>query len=929
VAAVRDGRGRRVAGDTGSAVKLLPDGWRRLLRVWRRSPTRDVDAELAFHFDERIAELVAGGMAANEARRVAAGEFGDVEAVRTDLVNIDTRTARHRDLREHWDGVIQDFGFVLRSLRRAPGFLTMVSLTLALGIGVNAAIFSLLDRLFLSPPPGIAHSNDVRRIYRVNPPEASAKARRAGVMVPAGPTTQSFFDYPQVEELQAVRPPGTVIAGYSWDNFIVGRGADAVSVSGTYVLGDYFGVLGVHPELGRFFSAAETRIDAADQVAIIGEHLWQAQFSGRRGVVGQPIDLNGHRYTIIGVVAGLFHGTDNDASDVWVPMGAMRWQNDGDPSWYRPKGGGRTLIIRLFALIQGPRQANAMEQAATGAFRYDAFRPDSLASARLGSLIEASWPDADDRNVTVATRLAGLSIIILLIACANVANLLLARGLRRRREIAVRLALGLSRRRLIRLLLAESVTVAAIGSVIALGVALWAGTALRHVLLPNVNWVDAPLNLHVLLFTVLLAMCVGIGAGIVPALQASRPDLAVSLKAGARDGVYRRSRVRTTLLVVQSALSVVLLASAGVFLRSLHSVETENIGYTADRIVYGSIRLDPNQKALAADIPVRLGALAERLRHLPGVDGVALAGNTPMRGTSFIKVTLPGSDSLPHVAARGPFVSFISPDFFSVVGMLVLGGRQFTADDRADDELTVVVNQTMARSLWPGQAALGECLVLDGHAGRCSRVIGVVSDARQQRIVEPPVMQFYLPLAPSRAGVVALRSAPGRAAIVAEEVKREMRSAVGVLGQPVVQRMTDNLADELRPWRTGAALFSVAGLLALLVAAVGVYSTISYTFSQRTHEIGVRMALGAGTLPMLRLVVLSGVRVVVAGIAIGVVLAWAAGALVQSMLYKTSAHDIKVMATASVTLLLVAIVACLVPAWRALRVDPAIALRAD
>ena len=872
-------------------------------------------------------------MSTDEARSAVRREFGDVEAVRSGLVIIDRRIVRRRDFRDRWDRAVQDFGSVVRSLRRAPGFLTMVSITLALGIGVNVAIFSLLDRLFFSPPPGIAHAGNVRRIYRINPPAEGLRMRRAGLQVPVGPTAQSFFDYPQIEELQTARPPGVVVAGYSWDTFIVGRGADAVTVSGTYVLGDYFGVLGVRPQLGRLFAAGETQIDAFDQVAIISEHLWNAQFSSRPDVVGQPINLNGHRYTIVGVVAGSFHGTDNDASDVWLPMGTERWENDGDPMWYRPKGGGRTFIIRLIAQVSTPREAIALEQAATGAFRTDAFRPDSLASARLGALIEPSLPDGDDKNVTIATRLGGMSMILLLIACANVANLLLARGMRRRREIAIRLALGMSRRRLIGLLLSESVTVATIGSVIALGVALWAGVALRHVLLPTVNWADAPINGHVLLFAVLLAACTGIGAGIAPALQVSRPDLTTSLKASARDGTYRRSRLRTALVVVQSALSVVLLAGAGVFLRSLHSVETEDIGYSADRIVYGSIQLDPELKPLATEVPARLAEVADRLRQLPGVEGVALVANAPMRGISFTKVTLPGADSLPHVGTSGPFSSHVSPDFFSVVGMRILRGRSFTAADQSQDARSVIVNQTMARLIWPGQDALGQCVVLNDRRGTCTEVVGIVTDAHYGGIIETAAMQFYLPLPQAQghpvAHVIALRTTPGLAGVVAERAKREMRIALGSLGQPVVRRMTENLAAELRPWRTGATLFSIAGLLALLVAAVGIYSTISCTFSQRTHEIGVRIALGAGAASVLRLVVFAGVRVVVSGIVVGTALAWAAGTLVQSMLYKTSAHDITVLAAASATLLVVAIAACLVPAWRALRVDPASALRAE
>lgn len=909
-------------------MRFLPEGWRRALRVWRRGPAHEVDAELQFHFEERIAELVSLGVAANEAREQAMREFGDVKAVRERLVAIDERVAMRRGRAEQWEWVAQDLGYVFRSLRRAPAFVITVSLTLALGLGANAAVFSLLDRLFLQAPPGIADPARVHRIYRVEPASMSRRSH-AETPPPNSIDISTRFSHDDFAALTIAVPSGTRLAGYTTERKKLGRGDDAVPINVQYVVADFFGLLKVPAAKGRVFQGEEQHIQSPTPVLVISDAIWHSRFGARADIVGQHADINYHDYTIVGVAPPGFGGPDNDAADVWAPMNMAGNPRDG-PDWYTNRGTAWILVLAT----AGNGGLPSLEHAATLAIRASTtFLPDSLATGRIVPLIDASRGGRDDKEVTIATRLAGVAAIILLIACANVANLFLARGMRRRREIAMRLALGVSRRRLIGLLVLESVVVSVLGAGVAFIVAIWGAAALREQVLPGVHWVGVGVDLRVLGFTMLLALVTGVLTGLVPALRSSRPDLAETLKGSARDGAFQRSRLRTSLLIAQSALSVVLLAGAGLFIRSLHGIEREDIGYDADRIVFAQVSVDPDHGDRASEITRRLPAVAEQLRSLAGVERTGLSAMIPMRGLSWLKLFRPNGDTMPRPSVEGPFTSRVSPGFFATMGIRLVAGRGLQPSDRASDGRAMVVNETMARTYWPGKSAVGECLVVQKPGNPCTTIVGVVSNAHFDGIVEKPSMQLYLPLPDTGrywgASVIAVRASPGRARQLINMIRQRLRPEFSGWAEVDVHPMMDDLASELRPWRTGATLFSAAGLLALLVAIVGIYSTISYTFSQRTHEIGVRIALGAQASRVAALVIGDGVRVVLVGVIIGVALSLAGARLVEAMLYKTSARDPLVLAGVSIALLGVAAFACLVPAWRALRVDPATALRAD
>ncbi|HVB37003.1 MAG TPA: ABC transporter permease, partial [Vicinamibacterales bacterium] len=765
----------------------MTSGWRRWLRIWRRSAAADVDAELRFHLDERTEELVAAGLTWSAARSQAEAEFGDLEAARAQLGEIDRRIAERQRRAEWWETIAQDLRHTLRGLARSPGFTVMVVVTLALGIGANAAVFSLLNRLFLAPPAGVTHPEDVRRVSLTeHSPNRPA------------PYTRSAFNYPEFRSVAAALPSSVHVAGAVPREERIGRSADAPRREVNFTVGDYFGVLGLRPAIGRFFSGAETGIAGRTAVAVISHQMWRAQFAGTQAVLGQPLDLGPHRYTIVGVAPKGFAGDGLDAVDVWVPFNTLDSWASPTPDYYDQTG---TMMIRMLAHTPSPAAVSALQTDATRAFRTSRRVGDSLATASVTPLRGAAGPEFYERQLAIAERLAGVAAIILLIACANVANLMLARAASRRRETAVRLALGVSRRRLVGQLLSESVVVAGVAGLAAVLTVVWGAAALRELILPNVQWGGGALNLRVGLFAAIVSLGAGIAAGIVPAIQGSRPDITNFLKSDARSGRRVRSRTRTTLVVVQAALSLVLLAGAGLFIQSLRDVESIHLGYDAPRLLFASAGAE-DDPSRAREITARLPALADRIGLVPGVERVALTGVAPMRGFSTMDVFLPGRDSVPRVGRfGGPLVAFGSAGFFSTLGIRVLAGRGFTEADRAGAAQVVVVNRTLAQAYWPGESAVGKCLIINKRTDPCRRVVGVVVDAHMLGVVEDPIGVYYVPLAQAPhgwtdPGTIVVRAAPGERAAVRVSVLHDLRNALGPQAVVTVRSMDDIVGPE-------------------------------------------------------------------------------------------------------------------------------------
>jgi predicted permease len=533
-------------------------------------------------------------------------------------------------------------------------------------------------------------------------------------------------------------------------------------------------------------------------------------------------------------------------------------------------------------------------------------------------------------SATIATLLGAMSLIVLLIACANVANLLLARGIRRRREMAVRLALGVTRRRLIEQLLTESVLLAALGGVAAIVVAHWGGVLVRRLLLGDLALTSSVLDLRVLAFTAVVALLVGVLTGLIPALQASRAEVFSTISAGGNRGGARRTRAQSALLAVQAALSLVLLIGAGLFGRSLLAVNAQRMGVDVDRVFIGSMNLRSIGRPASEADAVFTRAL-ERVQGAPGIASAAIAATVPF-GPSFGRdVGVMGRDSVRHYTSM---YNVVTPDYFRTLGASLLRGRDFADVDRESAPRVVIVNEMLARRAWGNENALGRCVRVGNDSLPCATVIGVVENVRRQSIFEDSTNFVYLPLAQARSWINArfiVARAAGDPAIVAETVRHAMQTAAPQLpfadvrlvkNQPVVRH-------ETLPFRLGAVMLGVFGALALLLAAVGVYGVISYDVGQRTREIGVRMALGARAADVASLVMRDGLRLVAIGGVIGTAIALAAGRLVTPLLYETSPRDPAVLAGVALLLLVVATLACLVPARRAMRVDINTAIREE
>ena len=895
-------------------------GWRRLTRIWRSDTGAHIDEELRFHFEQKMAEFEALGLTTEEARVRADEEFGDVQQVRESLHEIDGRVAKKQQRAEWWEGVSQDLRFALRSLRRSPVFTVTVVVTLALGLGANASVFSLLDQLYVRAPAGVTAANDVHRLYQT--------AINRGE-----PYVRNHFSYVEIRALHGVAPTGVRVAAYATEKLRLGHFSDGVEIGANYVEDDYFGVAGIRAMLGRTITVDEARAAGLDAVAVISYRLWQREFQGDSGVIGRSIDLGSHRHVIVGVAAKQFRGLDMSAVDIWLPINTIRVWKDRKPDWYEDGN-----FNGLSAVFRATDPAIAVFNArATLELRKPGIRliKDSLSTTKPGSIIVARGESTNlGKELKISTRLAGVSLMILLIACANVINLLLARAVARQREIAVRLALGVSRRRLLSQLMLESVVLAALSAGVALGVALVGTTTLRKLLLPDIQWGSGAVDHRAVVFTVGLALLAGLVTGLVPALQSSRPSLSNRLKSSVRDGGQRRSALRSSLLIAQAALSVVLIVGAGAFVSSLRSIEAVDIGYDAGNVVYASVSYDREMGNRRAEIERRLPDAAERLRKLPGVDIVAVSKGTPMWSISWSELHLPGRDSLPFgKGSRDRFFDAVSPTYFAAVGLRILKGRAFSDADTPGSEPVAIVDGLMAGNFWPGEDPLTKCVIVGKRDAPCRRVVGVTAPTHYRSIIEEPSQHYYVPLAQGgetgMPGTIIVRASTKNQAKLRAAIVRELSTELGDWARPRTQSMTEVLSDDLRPWQTSATLFTVAGLLALLVAAVGVYSSLAYTVSQRTQEMGVRVALGANAWSIVRLVVAESVGVVAIGVTCGMLVALASGKVVASLLYETSPRDPMIIIASMATLLVVAVVASTIPAWRASRVDPLTAMRAE
>jgi len=892
---------------------MLGQFWRRLMLFFGLDrATQDLEDEMRLHRKLRAEQLLAQGFPDADAQ--ARRRFGNA-----------TRIAEESRDTWFWPGleaVWQDARVTVRSLRRSPAFAAGVMLTFALGVGANAAMFSLIDRMMLRPPALMRDPARVQRVYMyrsvdgVESGTGGQYARNADI---ARWTTTSF----------------SAVAMHAARQLAVGVGQDAREMRIAIVSANFFGFFDAPPAAGRYFGAAEDAPPSGSPVAVLSHAAWQAQYGGRPDAIGSTVQIGAVVYTIIGVAAEDFVGLwPLRPPAAFIPMSTYSASALG-PQWQTTYSSsfGIGSIARLkpgvsvdaasadltTALVQSYRAEGRTEE------RLTALRPRALAA----SVLLERGPDRSD-VARVATWLGGVAIIVLLIACANVASLLLARALSKRREIAVRLALGVSRTRLLTQLLTESMVLAACGSLLGVFVATGMSAMLSAAFLPGIDRLSVAGDPRTLVFIGIITVVVGAFTGVLPVLQARRLALTDDLKAGARAGTYRRSRTRSALLVLQGALSLVLLVGAGLFVRSLRNVRDLRLGFDPESVLVvdlkmRDVRLDSAQ---TAGLRLRLVAAATRV---PGIQHASLQLSTPFGGSSEWPISVAGVDSV-NKFGRFEF-NAVSPDYFATLGTRILRGRAFESGDLGGARRVMVISEAMGKVLWPGEDPLEKCvrIGIPAETSPCRYVVGIAEDIRSRGFTpKAKYFYYYLPAAQwhQQDGGLFVRVAGDTRSSI-EPLRRRLQEEMPGSSYVTVARLGELVDAQSRSWVMGATVFTAFGALALVLAAVGLYSVIAYNVAQRRQELAVRVALGAAAGDVMRLVVGEGLRFGVTGAAVGTAIAIIAAPRIAPLLFNQSPRDPTVFATVTGALLLVAVIASIIPAIRGARVDPNAALRAE
>jgi predicted permease len=819
----------------------------------------------------------------------------------------------------------QDIKYAIRGLRSRPGFTAAVVTTLALGIGANAAMFGIVDRLLFRPPSLMKDPSTAHIVYTYQTNRGTERPSQVS-------------RYVRYTDLTKWTTSFASTAGYAQRPLAVGIGESAREMSVGIVSATFFGFFDAPPALGRYFNTSEDQPPAGAPVAVLGYGFWQVNYNGRADVLGSKIQIGPTIYTIIGVAAPRFVGLWADRPPVaFIPITAyaggtrpnfsnVAWWNTYSWGWMsmmarrKPGVSVEQANADLTQAMQKSYQAQMVEQTRSS--------PIALAKPRaiIGSILQARGPQASSVS-KVATWVGGVSIIVLLISCANVANLLLARALRRRREIALRLALGVSRGRLLSQLFTESLLLALLGGAAGIFVAHWGGALLSAKLSIKTEAATGIHDLRTVMFAFAVAVGVGLLTGLAPVFQSRRVDLTSDLKAGSREGTYGRSRARVALLVVQGALSVILLVGAGLFVRSLSNVRSVRLGYDVDPVMLVDLNMRGAKLDSAQTVDLRSRLLAAA-KTVAGVKTASLQASTPFWGTWNLSLYVEGIDTV------GKFGNFdlnpVSSEYFATLGTRIIRGRGISDEDTPRTQPVAVVSENMGKVLWPGRDPIGQCFRIGADTVPCTYVVGIAENIKEQSLAADSGYYYYLPwqqFNPTSGGLFV--RANGDATRYVEAVRRRLQREMPGASYLTITPFADIIGGVTASWELGATMFVAFGVLALVLAAIGLYSVIAYNVAQRTHELGVRVALGARGPDVIRLVVADGLKVAVVGVGIGVIVALWAGRWVKALLFDVSANDPFVFVIVAVTLLVVATAASWIPALRASRVDPNVALRTD
>jgi predicted permease len=807
--------------------------------------------------------------------------------------------------------ILQDLRYALRSLQKSPGFTAAVVLTLSLGIGANTAIFSIINALLLRDLPQVTRPSELLLIGRTVSNE--------------GFDTFSYPDYVdlrnQSRTLQGVAAFTTVPVHVS------GSGATE-RARGAMISANYFEVLGTSPAHGRFFAPDEDQAGNPVPVVVLGAGLWQRAFGGRADIVGKTIRLDNHPFQVVGIAPAGFQGVNRgEQLDLFLPLAVQPIAMPEFGSFINVR---ESVWLQLFGRL---RSGLSLAQAKTELSSFGEQLVAAFPSDRRGWGVTAATtvgfdPFTQANVVSFLRLLQGAVILVLAIACANVANLLLVRSASRRKELAIRASLGAGRGRILKQLLTESAVLATLGGLGGLLLAYWGSDVLKA--LPALRQggdVDFTPDGRVLVFTLVIALAAGVLFGLLPAIHAARSDLAGELRQGAAAGRPRGARLRGALVVTQVAVSLVLLVAAGLFVRTLRNAYAVDPGFATNVLV---AQLDLSLQGYDEPRGRRFyERLLPELERLPGVRSASLALNRPFGGGFDTRIDAQGS--LIDAEHRGYRTdrNSVSPAYFETMGITILRGRGFTAQDVATSTPVAVINEAVAEQLWPGQEAIGKRLVRI-WGGPPLEVIGVARDAKYRNLFEPRRLTFYQPLAQDYQAVLVVHLRPtGDPMALVGPLQRAVHELDPELPVYRIQPLQERLASSLGQQRTAATLVGGFGALALLLAAIGLYGAVAYSAAQRTREFGIRIALGAQRPDVLRQVLREGVVLALIGLTVGLLGAAAVTRVLRSQLFGVTPTDPLSFAVVSLLLLVVAVSASLLPAKRATRVDPMVALRSE
>jgi macrolide transport system ATP-binding/permease protein len=886
-------------------MKLLRASIARLIGTFATSRReRELADELDSHLQMHVDDNVRAGMPPGEARRQALLKLGGLEAVKE----------QHRDRRGFpaLSHIVQDLRFAARLLRKAPGFSVTAIVTIALAVGVNAAIFTVLNAAALQALP----VPDGDRLATVTI-DFEGPGRRN---VSGSPSMLSYPEYEMVRD-QAHSFDGVIAFSGAFNTATLG-GVEPRPVLATLASCNYFDVLRVRAALGRVLQPADCAAGAAP-VAVVSHALWRQAFSSDRSLAGRTIVLNRAPFLVVGVADATFTGTQLVAEDIFVPLNHQttidRERNllaNANMSWLivmgRLNGSASLASVRSDLAVIESRLTTMLEPG----------RKAHLSAARTTL---SSLPEIRTLVLAIGGIILAAVALVLLMACANIANLLLARASARRREIAVRMALGAGRARLVQQLLTESLVLAAIGGAAGFLVATWTSrTVVRFLLghLPPGVWplvFDPQPDWRVALYSVALTTLTGLAFGLMPALQSTRRDLGVDFRDVTSTDRRDSRKLQHVLVSLQVAVCLILLLSAGLLARGLHRAQTLDPGLNLANVTVVAYDLrNAGYKPAAAAALQR--QVIERLAAMPGVRTVAESSAMPLSTQhTETRFGFAGSD-----ATRFFEFSSVSPGYFDVLHIPIVHGRNFTPAE-VESEAAAIVTESTARRVWPGLEPLGQVLTLD----QVNRpVVGIVRDAQISRLGTTDTSYVFLPAGPDaqlrvQLLVAGAAAAPGAAPIRAVVASLDPQLAVEIT------RLEDNLEQWRAPSKLGAALSSTLAILALVLACTGVFGTVAYTVSRRVREIGIRVALGAAHQDVLRLIVRQGMRPVVIGMALGLAGAAGVSTLLAAMLFGLSPYDPASFLLAATALFLIALTACYIPARRALRVEPTTALRSE